>query len=45
MTEYVAMRAAFAILMAGLAPLAANWPRWRGPRGLGVSSESSLPVA
>ncbi|HET9261487.1 MAG TPA: PQQ-binding-like beta-propeller repeat protein [Vicinamibacterales bacterium] len=41
------MRAALAILFAGLAsaPLAANWPQWRGPRGLGVSAESNLPVA
>lgn len=47
MTECVAMRAALAILFAGLAsaPLAANWPQWRGPRGLGVSAESNLPVA
>ena len=26
------------------APLAANWPQWRGPSGLGVSGESALPT-
>ena len=47
MTEYAAMRSALATVLALLASvtLAANWPQWRGPRGLGVSAESSLPVA
>jgi outer membrane protein assembly factor BamB len=26
------------------APMAANWPQWRGPSGLGVSAESGLPA-
>jgi outer membrane protein assembly factor BamB len=41
------MRSALATVLALLASvtLAANWPQWRGPRGLGVSAESSLPVA
>jgi outer membrane protein assembly factor BamB len=26
------------------APMAANWPQWRGPSGLGVSAESGLPT-
>lgn len=26
------------------APIAANWPQWRGPSGLGVSAESNLPT-
>src|SRR5688572_14732329 len=45
--EYGAMRAALAFLLAVLAsaPLGANWPQWRGPRGLGVSAETNLPVA
>jgi len=40
------MRAAFVTLQVVLAtaPLAANWPQWRGPAGLGVSGESSLPT-
>jgi outer membrane protein assembly factor BamB len=25
--------------------MAANWPQWRGPSGLGVSAESGLPTA
>jgi outer membrane protein assembly factor BamB len=33
----------FTVLVAA-APLAANWPQWRGPSGLGVSSESGLPT-
>jgi outer membrane protein assembly factor BamB len=40
------MRMAFvtlAVLFAG-APLAANWPQWRGPSGLGLSGESGLPT-
>ena len=46
-TEYLAMRSALAILFAVLASatLGANWPQWRGPRGLGVSAETNLPVA
>jgi outer membrane protein assembly factor BamB len=32
-----------AVLLAG-APMAANWPQWRGPSGLGVSAESGLPT-
>lgn len=46
-SEYVAMRAALAVLVAVVAsaPLAANWPQWRGPRGLGVSTDTNLPVA
>jgi outer membrane protein assembly factor BamB len=32
-----------AVLLAG-APMAANWPQWRGPSGLGVSAESNLPT-
>jgi outer membrane protein assembly factor BamB len=31
------------VLLAG-APIAANWPQWRGPSGLGVSAESGLPT-
>lgn len=40
------MRAVFLTLQVVLAtaPLAANWPQWRGPAGLGVSGESSLPT-
>lgn len=34
---------AVAVLLAG-APIAANWPQWRGPSGLGVSAESGLPT-
>jgi outer membrane protein assembly factor BamB len=33
----------FSVLLAAV-PLAANWPQWRGPSGLGVSSESGLPT-
>jgi outer membrane protein assembly factor BamB len=32
-----------AVLLAA-APIAANWPQWRGPSGLGVSAESDLPT-
>src|SRR5687767_2716401 len=32
-----------AVLLAG-APMAANWPQWRGPSGFGVSAESGLPT-
>src|SRR5687767_203957 len=45
-TEWPQMRGAFltvAVLLAG-APIAANWPQWRGPAGLGVSAESNLPT-
>lgn len=40
------MRTASALLLVLLAspPLVANWPQWRGPSGLGVSSESGLPT-
>ena len=31
--------------MPGGAAMAANWPQWRGPSGLGVSAESDLPTA
>ena len=34
---------AFIVLLGG-APLAANWPQWRGPPGHGVSAESDLPT-
>jgi outer membrane protein assembly factor BamB len=34
----------FSVLLAAV-PLAANWPQWRGPSGLGVSPESGLPTA
>ena len=33
----------FAVLLAS-APMAANWPQWRGPSGLGVSAEVGLPI-
>jgi outer membrane protein assembly factor BamB len=40
------MRAALVTLQVILAtvPIAANWPQWRGPSGLGVSAESGLPT-
>jgi outer membrane protein assembly factor BamB len=40
------MRPALVILCIALgwAPMAANWPQWRGPSGLGVSAESGLPA-
>jgi len=40
------MRAVLVTLQVVLAtaPMAANWPQWRGPAGLGVSGESSLPT-
>ena len=40
------MRAVLVMLQVVLAtaPMAANWPQWRGPAGLGVSSESRLPT-
>jgi outer membrane protein assembly factor BamB len=40
------MRALLVTLQVVLAtaPMAANWPQWRGPAGLGVSGESSLPT-
>ncbi len=34
---------AFIVLLGG-APMAANWPQWRGPSGHGVSAESDLPT-
>ena len=40
------MRAALVTLQVVLAaaPIAANWPQWRGPSGLGVSAEADLPT-
>jgi outer membrane protein assembly factor BamB len=40
------MRAALVALqiLLAAAPIAANWPQWRGPSGLGVSAESGLPT-
>ena len=40
------MRRALVVLLVllGSAPIAANWPQWRGPSGLGVSAESGLPT-
>jgi outer membrane protein assembly factor BamB len=35
---------ALAVALA-VAPLAANWPQWRGPDGLGLSDESGLPTS
>jgi outer membrane protein assembly factor BamB len=32
------------VLVTGSVPLAANWPQWRGPSGLGISTETRLPV-
>jgi outer membrane protein assembly factor BamB len=32
------------LVLLAAAPLAANWPQWRGPSGLGVSAESGLPT-
>jgi len=32
------------LLCLATAPRAENWPQWRGPRGTGVSRESSVPV-
>ena len=34
-----------ATVLLAVAPLAANWPQWRGPSGLGISPESSLPTS
>ena len=31
-------------LLAAAAPLAADWPQWRGPSGLAISPDSNLPV-
>jgi outer membrane protein assembly factor BamB len=41
-----AMRAALVTLLTffAAAPMAATWPQWRGPSGLGVSAESGLPT-
>src|ERR1044072_9490944 len=36
--------AAFSPWMIGAAPKGSNWSQWRGPDGLGVSSESNLPA-
>ncbi len=43
----LAMRTAVSALLLLLASttMAANWPQWRGPGGLGVSAESGLPTA
>ncbi len=40
------MRPALVLVLALFAspPMAANWPQWRGPSGLGVSAESGLPT-
>jgi outer membrane protein assembly factor BamB len=40
------MRAALVALhiLIAAAPIAANWPQWRGPSGLGVSAEAGLPT-
>ena len=38
----VAVTMIIVLITAG--PLAANWPQWRGPSGLGLSSESGLPT-
>jgi outer membrane protein assembly factor BamB len=40
------MRTALAVIAVVLAaaPMAANWPQWRGPSGLGVSTEVGLPT-
>ena len=40
------MRTVLAGLLAlvAAAPTSANWPQWRGPSGLGVSTESGLPA-
>src|SRR5688572_31924754 len=40
------MRIALAVIAVVLAaaPMAANWPQWRGPSGLGVSTEVGLPT-
>jgi outer membrane protein assembly factor BamB len=31
-------------ILIAAAPIAANWPQWRGPSGLGVSAEAGLPA-
>src|SRR3954451_18143782 len=33
------------VLLAGLNTHAENWPRFRGPTGQGISSETSLPTS
>jgi outer membrane protein assembly factor BamB len=40
------MRTALVMLsvLLAAAPMAANWPQWRGPSGRGVSAESGLPT-
>jgi outer membrane protein assembly factor BamB len=32
------------ILLLNVSSLAANWPQWRGPSGMGVSDEKNLPT-
>jgi outer membrane protein assembly factor BamB len=32
------------LLCLAAAPLAAHWPQWRGPKGLGISEEKNLPT-
>lgn len=32
------------IVLLASTPMAADWPQWRGPSGLGLSTESGLPV-
>jgi outer membrane protein assembly factor BamB len=31
-------------VIAAATPIAANWPQWRGPSGLGLSRDANLPV-
>ena len=31
-------------VLVGATPIAANWPQWRGPSGLGVSTGSGIPT-
>src|SRR5687767_13440304 len=40
------MRATLVTLLTfvATAPMAADWPQWRGPSGLAVSAESGLPT-
>jgi outer membrane protein assembly factor BamB len=32
------------VLSGAAAPVAENWPQWRGPHGVGISKETNLPV-
>ena len=32
------------LVLLAVAPMAANWPQWRGPSGSGVSGDTGLPV-